>query len=374
MRTMPDATPTAPSGLVVALVFGGRSSEHSISCISAAAVWEALEEAGHRVIPIAMTPAAGLVRYDHRPSDLRAAVLPVVDGGECEVHLPADPSVHGVLVDGEVSHVDVVFPVLHGPWGEDGTIQGACELAGIPYVGSGVLASALCMDKIMLKTVLQAGGVSVMPWVAVTESAWRSDRESLLARIGDLGSSVFVKPSRAGSSMGISKVEFAPGCHDEVIEAIEKARAHDPRVIVEQAATGAREIECGVRQLPDGGVQASRCAQILVRADFEFYDFDAKYVADGAELLVPAPLSEEMHEQIGELSRRCFALTGCEGLARVDFFVSEDSQVVVNEVNTMPGFTPISMYPRMWDATGVAYAELVDSLVREAYGRSPGLR
>jgi len=290
------------------------------------------------------------------------------------VHLPADPSVHGVLVNGQPLHVDVVFTVLHGPWGEDGTIQGALELAGIPYVGSGVLASALCMDKITLKTVLQADDVPVMPWVAITESAWRLDREGVLARIDELGPSVFVKPSRAGSSMGISKVDIDADGRAGLIEAIEKARTHDPRVIVEQAATGAREIECGVRQLPDGDVQASRCAQILVRADFEFYDFDAKYVADGAELLVPAPVSDEMHARIGELSRRCFAVAGCEGLARVDFFVDDDLQIVVNEVNTMPGFTPISMYPRMWEATGVAYAELVDSLVREAYGCSPGLR
>jgi len=371
---MSAATSASTSGLTVALIFGGRSSEHSISCISAAAVWEALEEAGHRVIPVAMTPSAGLVAYDHRPADLRAVQLPVVQRGDRTVHLPADPTVHGLLVDGEAVHVDVVFPVLHGPWGEDGTIQGVCELAGVPYVGSGVLASALCMDKITLKQVLQATGVPVMPWVAVTDAVWESDREGVIARIGELGPIVFVKPSRAGSSMGITRVDLSSGEEGSLIDAIETARGHDPRVIVEQAAAGAREIECGVRQLPDGGVHASRCAQIVVRPGFDFYDFDAKYLADGAELLVPAPMSEELHQSIGELAREAFAATGCEGLARVDFFVADDSQIVVNEVNTMPGFTPISMYPRMWEESGVPYAELVDSLVREAHARRAGLR
>jgi D-alanine-D-alanine ligase len=358
----------------VALVFGGRSSEHSISCISAAAVWEALEEAGHRVVPIAMTPRAGLVAYDFSPADLRADQLPVVEHGERTVHLPMDPSVHGVLIDGDPIRVDVVFPVLHGPWGEDGTIQGVCELAGVPYVGSGVLASALCMDKITMKQVLQATGVPVMPWVAVSESAWESAREDLIARIADLGPIVFVKPSRAGSSMGITRVDLGSGGKAPLIDAIETARGHDPRVIVEQAAAGAREIECGVRQLPGGGVQASRCAQIVVRPGFDFYDFDAKYLADGAELLVPAPMSDELHERAGELANRAFAATGCEGLARVDFFVMDDSHIVVNEVNTMPGFTPISMFPRMWEESGVPYSELVDSLVREAHARRAGLR
>lgn len=326
------------------------------------------------MIAIAMTPSAGLVAYDHRPADLRADQLPVVERGDRTVHLPADPTVHGLLIDGEAVHVDVVFPVLHGPWGEDGTIQGVCELAGVPYVGSGVLASALCMDKITLKQVLQATGLPVMPWVAVTESAWQSDREGVMARIRELGPIVFVKPSRAGSSMGITRIDLGSGEEDRLIDAIDTARGHDPRVIVEQAATGAREIECAVRQLPDGGVQASRCAQIVVRPDFDFYDFDAKYLADGAELLVPAPMSDELHQRTGELALRAFAATGCEGLARVDFFIVGDSQIVVNEVNTMPGFTPISMYPRMWEESGVPYDELVDSLVREAHARRAGLR
>ena len=326
------------------------------------------------MIAIAMTPSAGLVAYDHRPADLRADQLPVVERGDRTVHLPADPTVHGLLIDGEAVHVDVVFPVLHGPWGEDGTIQGVCELAGVPYVGSGVLASALCMDKITLKQVLQATGLPVMPWVAVTESAWQSDRGGVMARIGDLGPIVFVKPSRAGSSMGITRIDLGSGEEDRLIDAIDTARGHDPRVIVEQAATGAREIECAVRQTPDGGVQASRCAQIVVRPDFDFYDFDAKYLADGAELLVPAPMSDELHQRTGELALRAFAATGCEGLARVDFFIVGDSQIVVNEVNTMPGFTPISMYPRMWEESGVPYDELVDSLVREAHARRAGLR
>lgn len=359
------------SALTVALVFGGRSSEHSISCISAAAVWEALEESGHTVVPIAITRSAGMIAYAGGPSDLRAENLPVIDDGEVAAVIATDPKVHGVLIDGQPKRVDVVFPVLHGPWGEDGTIQGLLELADIPYVGSGVLASALCMDKLTLKTVLRAAGIPVAAWVPIDETSWRVNREQILTDAARLGSIVFVKPSRAGSSMGISKVETTNT--EALVQAIEDARQHDPRVIVEQAVTDAREIECGVRQLAGGSVEASRCAQIVVHPGFDFYDFDAKYLADGADLLVPAPIDEDMHQRIGDLALECFQQAGCEGLARVDFFVT-DERIVVNELNTMPGFTPISMFPRMWQASGVDYAELIDSLVRQASERGSGLR
>ena len=369
---MADTVPLV-SSVQVALIFGGRSSEHSISCISAASVWQALLEAGHSVLPIAITPEAGMVRYPGSVESLRADALPVVTAGDGEVSIPVDPTVRGVVIDGRVEHVDVVFPVLHGPWGEDGTIQGLLELAGLPYVGSGVLASALCMDKITLKTVLRAAGIPVAPWVAVDAESWSTGRAEVLGSIVAIGPEVFVKPSRAGSSVGITKVHVDPADFGPLETAIEHARTHDPRVIVEAAVSGAREIECGVRQLASGERHASRCAEIVVHPDFEFYDFEAKYLSDGADLVVPADLEPRLADEIRDLSLRCFAEAGCEGLARVDFFVGEEG-IVVNEVNTMPGFTSISMYPRMWQATSVDYVDLVDSLVAEALARRPGLR
>lgn len=360
------------STVEVALIFGGRSSEHSISCISAASVWEALEDDGYRVLPIAVTPDSGMVRYPGSPSSLRADQLPVVREGDATVVIPADPGIHGILVDGLEHRVDVAFPILHGPWGEDGTIQGLLELAGIPYVGSGVLASALCMDKIMLKTMLRGAGLPVAPWVAIDASAWPKRAAELLSAIEELGDVVFVKPARAGSSVGITKV--GPGAdHAALVRAIDEARRHDPRVIVEQAVLGAREIECGVRGTAGGDVTASTCAEIVVRDGFDFYDFEAKYIADGADLVVPAELDDTASDHVRRLAIRCFTEAGCEGLARVDFFVS-DEDIVINEVNTMPGFTPISMFPRMWQATGVEYPQLIGDLIGEALSRPHGLR
>ena len=284
-----------------------------------------------------------------------------------------DPSASGVLIDGEVHQVDAVFPVLHGPWGEDGTVQGLLELTGLPYVGSGVLASAVCMDKITLKTLLRAAGVRVGDWVGIDAHAWATQRVQVLAAIANLGPVVFVKPSRAGSSMGITRVDISDGDTAALERAIEEARRHDPRVIVEAAVNGAREVECGVRQRVDGSVEASVCAEIMVKDGFEFYDFDAKYLADGADLVVPAQLSADVSDAVRALAVRCFTDIGCEGLARVDFFVTEDA-ILVNELNTMPGFTSISMFPRMWQETGLTYTQLVVDLVEQARARGTGLR
>jgi D-alanine-D-alanine ligase len=361
----------------VAVVFGGRSSEHSISCISGATVWQALLDAGYEVLPIAVTPTGEMVRYPGTPENLRSTALPTVESGSQQVVIPCDPAVGGVLVDGGAHHVDAVFPVLHGPWGEDGTIQGLLELAGLPYVGSGVLASALCMDKITLKTVVRADGIPVADWVAITPATWAADREELIRRIHELGRIVFVKPSRAGSSMGITRVDLesdtSAGSESAVERAIDIAREHDPRVIVEAAVLDAREIECGVLQRRDGSIHASVCAEIVVKEGFDFYDFDAKYVADGADLIVPAELPADTSDAVRRSALRCFLATGCEGLARVDFFVT-DAGVVVNELNTMPGFTPISMFPRMWQESGLGFTELVVELVEQARARGTGLR
>jgi len=354
----------------VAVIFGGRSSEHSISCISAAAVWEALEAAGYDVLPIAVTANSTMVHFTGRPEDLRSDDLPRIEGGSSTVMIGATADRPGAVIDGRVEAIDVVFPVLHGPWGEDGTIQGLLDFVGVPYVGSGVLASAMCMDKITAKVHLRAAGVSVAEWIAIDA---RADIDPALDRAMAMSAVLFIKPSRAGSSVGITRVDLETTGRDSLAQAVRAAREHDPRVIIEAGVEGAREIECGVRQTPDGAIDTSQVAEISVRDGHDFYDFAAKYVSNGADLVVPADLPAEISDRVRETARRCFVELGCEGLARVDFFVT-DHDIVVNEVNTMPGFTPISLYPRMWDASGVSYRELVDSLVREALTRPTGLR
>jgi D-alanine-D-alanine ligase len=271
----------------------------------------------------------------------------------------------------ELGEVDVVLPLLHGPYGEDGTLQGLLELAGVPYVGSGVFASAAAMDKGHMKALLQAAGLPVGPYAVVTPRQWEHDRAAVRETVAALGFPVFVKPARAGSSVGISKVHGP----DALDEAIELARSHDPRVVVEAALDG-REIECGVLEGLDGGpAEASLPAEVVVGGDHEFYDFAAKYLPDeGTELVVPAELPDDVVAEVRDQAVRAFDALGCEGLARVDFFVADGGRVVVNEVNTMPGFTPVSMFPLMWKATGLDYPALVDRLVQTALSRPTGLR
>jgi D-alanine-D-alanine ligase len=268
--------------------------------------------------------------------------------------------------------VDVVFPLLHGPWGEDGTIQGLLEMAGVRYVGAGVLASAVGMDKHYMKVVFQAAGLPVLPYTVILPRQWETDPAASREAVESLGYPVFVKPCRGGSSIGISKVHDA----SELDEAVEEARRHDPKVLVEAAAVGGREVECGV--VEGGGDEpprASVVAEIIVDGSHEFYDFAAKYLPEEhTELAVPADLPEDVASRIQELSVQAFEALSCEGLARVDFFVLPDQRVVINEINTMPGFTPSSMFPRMWAASGMDYQELVDHLIQLALGRSTGLR
>lgn len=263
---------------------------------------------------------------------------------------------------------DVVFPVLHGPWGEDGTVQGMLELAGIPYVGSGVLASAAAMEKGTMKALLSAAGLPVGRHVSITDRQWRSDAAACIRRVEELGLPVFVKPSRAGSSRGITKVDDGT-----VRAAIEAAREHDPIVIVEAAVPAPRELECAVLADTDGTPMASRVGEIVLGEHHAFYDFDAKYLDDSVALRVPAELDPAIEQRIQALAIAAFDALGCEGLARVDFFLS-DGDVLVNEVNTMPGFTTTSMYPRMWQASGIGYGELVDRLIADALRRGTGLR
>jgi D-alanine-D-alanine ligase len=361
----------------VAVVFGGRSSEHAISCISAGSVLSAIDRSKYEVVPIGITPEGRWVIERDEPERLRITdgMLPGVDAAGAHVVLSGDPTHRGLHVRpseeavGLLHDIDVVFPVLHGPWGEDGTIQGLLELAGIPYVGSGVFASAAAMDKGHMKAVLAGSGLAVGPYQLVTDSAWRTDRDGVLSRLTGLALPVFVKPARAGSSVGITRVtDWAA-----LVEAIEEARRHDPRVIVEQGLLGVREIECGVLDGPHGA-RASTCAEIVVRAGHDFYDFEAKYLDDAVDLIVPADLPPEVEQAVRSESVAAFEALTCEGLARVDFFVTPDGRAVVNEVNTMPGFTSISMFPRMWAASGLDYPELIDHLISDALRRGTGLR
>jgi D-alanine-D-alanine ligase len=358
----------------VAVVFGGRSTEHAISCVSAGSVLAALDRDRHDVVAVAITPEGRWVLAPDDPAQLAISgrELPAVKDGPA-IALPGDPTVGGLVpleasVGPALQAVDVVFPVLHGPYGEDGTIQGLLELAGVPYVGSGVLASAAAMDKAVAKPLLRAAGLTVADAVVVRSAQWRRDPAGCAAAVRRLGLPVFVKPARGGSSIGISRV----GDWAQLAVAVEDALRNDPKVLAEAGVAG-REVECGVLDGPDGP-QASVPAEIRVVAGHDFYDFEAKYLDSATELDVPADLPAEVAQRLREQALTAYTALGCEGLARVDFFVGEDGGLTVNEVNTMPGFTPSSMFPRMWAASGVDYRALVDRLIASALRRGTGLR
>ena len=365
----------------IAVVFGGRSSEHAISCVTAGSVLQAIDRERYDVVPVGITHDGRWVLESDDPARLAitsADRLPEVDDSRATVALARhDGSSELVVhepsaVPRTLGEVDAVFPLLHGPWGEDGTIQGLFEMAGVRYVGAGVLSSAVGMDKHYMKVVLQAHGLPVLPYAVVTARGWGTDRSACIETVDSLAYPVFVKPARGGSSIGISKVHDRRG----LPAAVEEAQRHDPKVVVEASAEGGREVECGVIQgfganPPDPSV----VAEISVDEGHEFYDFAAKYLPEEhTRLTVPADLPESTVARIQELSVQAFEVLSCEGLARVDFFVLPDERVVVNEINTMPGFTPSSMFPRMWDATGLPYPELVDRLIQLALHRGTGLR
>ncbi len=357
-------------------MFGGRSNEHAISCVSAGSILRNLDSRRFDVIAVGITPAGSWVLTDANPDALTITnrELPQVKSGSgTELALPADPRRGGQLVSlppgaGEVlESVDVVFPVLHGPYGEDGTIQGLLELAGVPYVGAGVLASAVGMDKEFTKKLLAADGLPVGAYAVL-----RPPRSTLHRQECErLGLPVFVKPARGGSSIGVSRVSS----WDQLPAAVARARRHDPKVIVEAAISG-RELECGVLEMPDGTLEASTLGEIRVAGvrgrEDSFYDFATKYLDDAAELDVPAKVDDQVAEAIRQLAIRAFAAIDCRGLARVDFFLTDDGPVI-NEINTMPGFTTISMYPRMWAASGVDYPTLLATMIETALARGVGL-
>ena len=367
----------------VAVVFGGRSSEHVISCVTAGSVLQAIDRSRYDVVPIGIAKDGRWVLESGDPARLRIgteedpAALPTVDDSGAAVTLSRTEDATALVVSEPsappraLGEVDVVFPLLHGPWGEDGTIQGLLEMAGVRYVGAGVLASAVCMDKAYMKVVLAAAGLPLMPSYAVTPRVWSADPATVRAEAERLGYPLFAKPARGGSSIGISKV------HDEseLAGAIAEAQRYDPKVLLEAFAADAREIECAVLGSEQGVPETSLPAEIRVGGDHEFYDFAAKYLPEEAtELDVPADLPAAQIATIRGLSAQVFDAVGCEGLARVDFFVMPGDRVVVNEINTMPGFTPTSMFPRMWAASGLDYPALVDRLLQLALARDTGLR
>ncbi len=371
--------PTPDRRIRVALVFGGRSSEHAVSCATAASVLDAMDRDRYDVVPVGIAKDGHWVLAPDDPEPLRLAAghTPEVDGTGSSVIVPTSATDRTLVVHEAgapprtLGEVDVVFPLLHGPFGEDGTIQGLLDLADVRYVGSGVTASATMMDKHTMKVLLAAEGLPVGPYVAITDKDWRRDPAAAAERVGALGWPVFVKPARAGSSMGISKVTGPQG----LVAAVEEARAHDPKVIVEAAVAG-REIECGVLEgRGTGPTRTSVPGECVVLKNHDFYDFDAKYLsADDVRLDAPADVPDEVAERIRSMAARAFDAAGCEGLARVDFFLTDTGEVILNEVNTMPGFTPSSMFPRMWAATGISYPELIDELVALALERRTGLR
>ncbi|AHI00746.1 D-alanine--D-alanine ligase family protein [Kutzneria albida] len=355
----------------VAVVFGGRSSEHGVSCVSAGSVLAHLDPERFEAVPVGITREGTWVLGSGTAEQLAVTgrAMPEVTGG-AELTLvgsglvPLDRAAQGELI----GKVDVVFPVLHGAYGEDGTIQGLLELADVPYAGPGVLASAVAMDKEYTKKLLAAEGLPVGDYAVL-----RRDRATLSQQEKDrLGLPVFVKPARAGSSTGISKVsDWA-----DLDAAIAFAREIDPKVLVEAAIVG-REVECGVLEFPDGRVEASLPAEIrMVSKTVDWYDFDSKYLDtdEACEFDIPAKLDDEVTERLREMAVRAFTALDCQGLARVDFFVTEQNELIINELNTMPGFTHVSMYPKMWGVTGIDYPSLISTLIDTAIARGTGLR
>ena len=373
-----SATP-APHRPRVMVLFGGRSGEHPISCVTAGGVLRAIDRDRYDVLAVGITRDGRWVPVDDDPDrwTITDGRLPEVTDAPARVLLPqaVDDRELQVLRGGvaeALGTVDVVFPLLHGPFGEDGTLQGMLELADVRYVGAGVLASAVGMDKQMMKLVFAGQGLTVGPYRVVRPGELDRDRDAVVARVRELGLPVFVKPARAGSSLGISRVDDWAGLEP----AIRAATEHDPKVVVEAAIVG-REIECGVLGGADGRpARASLPGEIVVTDHrHAFYDFEAKYLDEASvRLECPATLPDDVVERVRATAVRAFDAVGCEGLARVDVFVTDDGDVVVNEINTMPGFTPFSMYPRMWAATGTDYPTLVDELLQLALERPTGLR
>ncbi len=381
--------PQSPRGrrIRVAVVFGGRGPEHAISCLGGGNVLRVIDRDRYEVIPIGITTEGAWLQVTDDP-----AKLAIADGELPTVESVAKPDAHVVpwayqgdspvvaSAPGHIPHVlgdvDLVLPVLHGPYGEDGTIQGLLELAGVPYVGAGVLASAVSMDKEYMKLIFQARGLPVGPHVVVRSSDWPAAPQStpsqaqLAAQIETLGWPLFVKPARGGSSLGTSKASD----QGQLAAAIELARQFDPKVIVETAIT-AREIEVAVLEGLDGAPpDTSLPGELRLDGGEDFYDFEAKYLDQASGMLIPAPVPATDADKIREMAATAFNAVSAEGLARVDFFYTPDNQILINEINTFPGMSPTSYFQKMWEATGLPFPQVIDRLLQTALARRPGLR
>jgi D-alanine-D-alanine ligase len=382
----------------VAVIFGGRGPEHAVSCLGGGNMLRAIERDKYEVIPVGITRDGCWVLAADEPDRLTvtAGRLPSVEavaepGTEVvpwagQRPAAASAPVPALRAPGHIPHllgeVDVVLPVLHGPFGEDGTIQGLLEMAGVPYVGSGVLASAVSMDKEYMKIIFQARGLPVGPHVVVRERDWPPDagdgpaaaadpeRKRVLDAIAELGWPLFVKPARGGSSLGTSKASDMT----QLDAAIGNARRYDPKVIVEAAIEG-QEIECSVLEgLGGGPPDTSLPGQLVIDDDEEFFDFDVKYLGESSGMVIPAPIPPEHQQEIRRMAALAFDAVSCEGLARVDFFYTPDGQILINEINTIPGLSPTSFFQKLWAASGLPFPRLVDRLLQTALRKRPGLR
>jgi D-alanine-D-alanine ligase len=378
----------------VAVVFGGRGPEHPVSCLGGGNILGSIDRSRYEVIPVGITKDGRWMQVADEPGRLaiEGGALPSVEaaavpGGQLIPWSGADVAEAGGaggVVASAPAHipqvfgdVDVVWPVLHGPFGEDGTIQGLLELAGVPYVGAGVLASAVSMDKEYMNLVFASRGLPVGPYVVVGERDWPADRQEaqpsgerkgILDEIAKLGWPLFVKPARGGSSIGTSKAHDMAQLHD----AITLARQFDPKVLLEAAIDGI-EIEVAVLQGVDGAPpDTSLPGQLLLDGGEEFYDFEAKYLDSATSITVPAPIPDSAIAEIRRLAAAAFDAVSCEGLARVDFFYTADCQILLNEINTMPGLSPTSGFQKMWEATGVTFAEVIDRLLHLALTKRSG--
>ena len=351
--------------IVVAILCGGRSSEHEISCISAGGILSAIDRALYEPILIGITRTAGrwvLIPNDY-PLSIIDGVLPSVpEDGEV-----VNTDLRGFSVNGRPLKIDLIFPMLHGPYGEDGTVQGFCEMANIPYVGCGVLASAVGMDKSFAKPIFVAHGMKVAEGMVITSEQWASNRAACESLLSGFFYPLFVKPARGGSSRGTTKVKSA----SELAGAIDEAHRFDRKALVEEAVVG-REVECAVLEI-DGEVITSNPGEIFIDDKFEFYDFESKYLDEATSVHVPADIPVSAQKEIQRLAALAFTSLGCSGLARVDFFYRPDGQIVINELNTMAGFTPTSVFPTLWAERGITYSQIIHELIKDALTRKNGV-
>jgi len=352
----------------IGIIFGGRSGEHEVSFCSASSIIKAINKDKYTVVPIGITKEGRWIS----PQDSELALQSGKIEGKSTVILLNDPSGNALIrTDNNqrldksftLERVDVIFPVLHGPYGEDGTVQGLLELANIPYVGAGVAASAISMDKDLMKIIFQQKGLPILKWLTIKRKEWQKDKEKILSLIQNVFEyPLFVKPTNLGSSVGITKVHEK----EELEGAIDLASSYDRKILIEEGLEEVREIECGV--LGNDEPRASVVGE--VRPAGEFYDYDSKYIDKGTQLIVPADLPDGVSQEVQEIALRAFKAVDGAGMARVDFFVSKkENKIYLSEINTIPGFTSVSMYPRLWEASGISYPDLIDRLIQLALER-----